>query len=54
MVIDLEFEGEAVAAAFLHVLRTRIWASPANSHALAGAPATRLLTTEGAQAVHAD
>ena len=50
VVIDLEFEDEAAATACLHVLQTRIWTSPANSPALAGAPTTRLLTTEGAGA----
>ncbi len=45
VVIDLEFGTPEEARAFLEVLRTRIWALPANSPALAGAPVTRLLTT---------
>lgn len=46
VLVDLEFDDEEAAAAFLTTLRTRIWAMPANSPALAGEPSTRLLVTE--------
>ncbi len=45
VLIDLDFDSTADAAAFLEVLRRRIWALPANSPALDGEPITRLLTT---------
>ena len=45
VLIDLDFDTTQDAAAFLEVLRRRIWALPANSPALAGEPITRLLTT---------
>lgn len=48
VVIDLEFDAEPAAAAFLETLRTRIWSTPSNSPALAGEPITQLLNTEEA------
>jgi len=36
----------AEADAFLGLLRTRVWSTPANSPALAGDPLTRILATE--------
>ncbi len=49
--IDLDFDNAAGAQAFLHVLRSRVWSSPAASPALAGDPVTRILVTEEAAAV---
>ena len=46
VIIDLDFDDETAAAAFLEILRTRIWGIPANSPALVGAPRTRLLRRE--------
>jgi hypothetical protein len=43
VVIDLDFDTTAEADAFLEVLRTRVWSSPANSPALAGTPQTAIL-----------
>lgn len=45
VVVDLDFDDAGAAGVFLDVLRTRVWAVPANSPALAGAPLTRILTT---------
>jgi hypothetical protein len=44
--IDLDFDTTAGAEAFLHTLRSRVWAIPDNSPALAGDPVTRILLTE--------
>lgn len=46
VVIDLDFDTAEAAAAFLVQLRSRVWANPANSPALAGTPVTRILATE--------
>ena len=46
--IDLDFDTTAGAEAFLQTLRTRVWASPDSSPALAGDPVTRILVTEEA------
>jgi len=35
------------AAAFLEILRTRVWSVPDNSPALAGSPTTRILRAVG-------
>lgn len=43
VVIDLDFDDVAAAQAFLHFLRTSIWATPASSPALAGEPDTLIL-----------
>ena len=54
VVVDLEFDTAEEAAAFLEVLRARVWAQPATSPALAGTPVTRILGTEegSASGVH--
>ena len=44
--VDLDFDTPAGAEAFLQTLRTRVWAIPDNSPALAGDPITRILVTE--------
>ena len=46
VVADLDFGSVEEAAAFLDLLRTRVWSQPANSPALAGDPVTRILVTE--------
>ena len=46
VVIDLAFRTAEEAAQFLGILRSKVWSTPANSPALAGAPITRVLTTE--------
>jgi hypothetical protein len=46
--VDLEFDTAARAEAFLQTLRSRVWANPADSPALAGDPITRILVTEDA------
>lgn len=43
VVIGLDFGTRDEAAKFLHILTTRVWSTPANSPALAGAPQTRIL-----------
>jgi hypothetical protein len=43
VVIDLDFDSRQEAEAFLDVLRTRGWSSPASSPALAGAPQVKIL-----------
>jgi hypothetical protein len=43
VVIDLDFGSEEEAAAFLDLLRTRVWSVPDNSPALVGSPTTRIL-----------
>lgn len=43
VVVLLEFDGAAPAAAFREFLRTRVWADPAASPALAGPPRATLL-----------
>ncbi len=45
VVIDLDFATAQQAGAFLDVLRTRVWANPASSPALAGEPRTQILET---------
>jgi hypothetical protein len=41
--LDLDFAERDSAEAFLSVLRERVWAIPANSPALLGAPSTQIL-----------
>jgi hypothetical protein len=43
VVVDLDFDTADGAAAFLEVLRNRVWAVPANSPALVGSPRTLVL-----------
>jgi hypothetical protein len=43
VVIDLDFETSREAEAFLEILRTRVWSSPASSPALAGSPQAKIL-----------
>jgi hypothetical protein len=38
VVVDLDFDSPAEAAAFLEFLQTRVWSSPENSPTLAGDP----------------
>jgi hypothetical protein len=45
VLVDLDFENEPAADAFLQFLRTRVWASAGSALALVGAPRTRILTT---------
>lgn len=47
IVIDLEFDSIDEAEAFLHFLRTEVWAVPGNSPALAGSPETMILEPAG-------
>ena len=46
VIAELDFDTVAEADAFLGLLRTRVWSTPANSPALAGDPLTRILATE--------
>jgi hypothetical protein len=46
VVVELDFDTVDEAEAFLSVLRSRVWSTPATSPALAGAPVTRILVTE--------
>lgn len=46
VIAELDFDSVGEAEAFLELLRTRVWSTPANSPALAGAPLTRVLVTE--------
>ncbi|HEY1642839.1 MAG TPA: hypothetical protein VGG35_19260 [Streptosporangiaceae bacterium] len=43
LMLDLEFGSGDEATAFAEFLRTRVWASPGDSPALAGPPVTRVL-----------
>jgi hypothetical protein len=43
IVLDLDFDSPAEAEAFLEFLQTRVWSSPENSPALAGALRTSIL-----------
>lgn len=43
VLIGLDFGTREEAATFLDILTTRVWSTPANSPALAGAPRTRIL-----------
>ncbi len=43
IVIDLDFDTTAEAEAFLELLRTKVWASPADAPALVGTPRTMIL-----------
>jgi hypothetical protein len=43
IVLDLDFDGPAEAAAFLEFLQTRVWSSLENSPALAGDVRTAIL-----------
>ena len=46
VIAELDFDTAEAAQAFLGMLRSRVWSSPANSPALAGDPLTRILATE--------
>lgn len=46
VVAELDFDTAEAAQAFLGVLRSRVWSTPANSPALAGDPITCILATE--------
>ena len=46
VIAELDFDSVDAADAFLGLLRTRVWSTPATSPALAGVPLTRILTTE--------
>lgn len=43
LTLDLEFDSAGQAEAFERFLRQQVWASPASSPALDGAPTTRIL-----------
>lgn len=43
VLVELDFDDHASAAAFLGFLREAVWAVPTNSPALAGDPQTRIL-----------
>ncbi|WP_344424673.1 hypothetical protein [Pseudonocardia ailaonensis] len=43
VVVELDFDSVAAATAFREFLRTRVWADPASSPALAGAPRADVL-----------
>jgi hypothetical protein len=43
VLIDLDFAAPGEAQSFLEFLREKVWASPGNSPALAGAPTTRVV-----------
>ena len=43
VVIDLDFDTDDHAHAFLHFLRSEVWAVPANSPALDGTPEAKVL-----------
>jgi hypothetical protein len=43
IVVDLDFDTAAAAAAFLTFLETTVWGSRENAPALVGAPKTRIL-----------
>lgn len=46
VVAELNFDTAEAAQAFLGMLRSRVWSTPANSPALAGDPITRIFATE--------
>ena len=50
VVVDLDFATVDEAERFRDFLRTTVWASPANSPALAGDPVARVLTAVDARA----
>ena len=50
--VDLDFDSPDRAEAFLQTLRTRVWASPTASPALAGDPVTRILVTADSPALN--
>jgi hypothetical protein len=41
--LDLDFDTAEEAGAFLDILRTRVWPSPAKAPAKVGAPKTRVI-----------
>jgi hypothetical protein len=43
IVVDLDFDGPAPAAAFERFLRSQVWASPDSAPALVGSPRTAIL-----------
>jgi hypothetical protein len=43
IVLDLDFDSPAEAAAFLEFMQTKVWSSPENSPALAGDLRTAIL-----------
>lgn len=49
IVLDLDFDNPAKAAAFLEFMQTRVWSSPENSPALAGDPRTAILEPDESQ-----
>jgi hypothetical protein len=49
IVLDLDFDSPAKAAAFLEFLQTSVWSSPENSPALAGDPRTAILESVESQ-----
>ena len=46
VLIDLDFDTAEQAQAFRHFLQDRVWSTPGNAPALAGAPLTRILQAE--------
>lgn len=46
ILVDLDFDGEDVAIAFRAILRSRVWAIPANSPGLAGEPTATILSIQ--------
>ena len=47
--VDLDFDDKESAEKFLEFLRTRVWAVPENSPALAGSPVTKLLESRNGE-----
>jgi cytidylate kinase len=43
VMLDLDFDTTAEAAAFIDILRAKVWPSPDNAPAKVGAPTTRIL-----------
>jgi hypothetical protein len=43
IVVDLDFDSVEQATAFLRFLQAKVWSTPANSPALAGAPQAKIL-----------
>jgi hypothetical protein len=46
VLIDLDFDTVEQAQAFREFLHTRVWSTPANAPALAGAPLTRIMQAQ--------
>jgi hypothetical protein len=49
IVVDLDFDTAEQATAFLRFLQAKVWSTPANSPALAGAPQTTILIPASAR-----